>query len=79
LRCQIEEIKKLTKQAVKSPSSAVHGDDGESNIYLSSSSHEKEPHRRSRGGREPSTNFDDLKLNSWTLKVNLTQMSLLNG
>jgi len=47
---------------MKSPFSSIHGDDGKSNSYLSSSSHEKEPHRSSRGGRRPLTNFDDFKV-----------------
>jgi len=61
LRHQIEETEKQTKKPMKRPSGSVHGDDGKSNSYLSSSSHE-EPHRRSRGGRRPSTNFDDFKV-----------------
>ena len=62
LRHQIKQTKKQTKKVVKSPSDAIYRDDGELNSNVLSSSHEKKPHRRSSGGRRPSTNFEDLKL-----------------
>ena len=61
-RRQIEETKKQTKKAVKSPSGLIREYDDESNNYISSSSHAKKPHRRLRGGRRPSTTFNDFKV-----------------
>ena len=43
---KIEENKKQTKKVLKSPSCSIHKDDGESSSYSSSSSLEKESHRR---------------------------------
>jgi len=59
---EIEENKKQTEKVVKSPSGSIHEDGAEWNSYSSSSSYEKEPHRRSSGGRRPAINFNDFKV-----------------
>ena len=46
LRCQIEENKKPIKKVMKSTLSSIQEDDRESSGYFSSSSREKESHRR---------------------------------
>jgi len=46
LRCQVQENKKRTKKFMKSPSSSIEEHIRESSSYSSSSSREKESHKR---------------------------------
>jgi len=63
LRRQIEENAKRTKKVIKSPSSPIQKDDGESSTYSSRSSHEKEsPRRTPRREWRPHSHSNDFRV-----------------